>query len=193
MQFLEKLGGSYMEVDDYVGALYKGIPWKYRRWRGKDGVWRDRDITSVDRARRIGEYFNQYNIAAGLKELAQMYVTDKAFGKVGTALKRKTAELGQENLWSGARGTGADVPLNRQDEEARKKLVRERYEANKKDRYYYKTDYLETGGFFRRKVSRPDTEIPWFRRGTRHKGSAATGQTYNRRGRGNSYYASNRG
>lgn len=193
MAFLEKVGGSYMEVDDYVAALYKGIPWKYRRWRGRDGVWRDRDITSADRAFRIGQYFDQYNISAGLKELAQMYLTDKAFGKVGQALKNKTRELGNEGIWGGARGAGAGVPLNRQDEEARKKLVRERYEANKKDRFYWKTEYWETGGYLRRKVSRPDTEIPWFRRGTRHRGSGATGQSYDRRGRGNSYYSSNRG
>ena len=59
--------GSYTEVDDTVAALYKGLPWKLRRWRGRDGVWRDRDITSVDRAKRLYQLLGQLDVQKGVK------------------------------------------------------------------------------------------------------------------------------
>ncbi|AXH74990.1 MAG: hypothetical protein [Microviridae sp.] len=193
MEAMEKLGGSYMEYDDFVSALYKGIPWKYRRWRGKDGVWRDRDITSLDRSKRIFEYMEKYNVKVGIQELAKMWLTDKAIGKFGSKLKERTRDLGNAGLFQGTRGLGSGTPLDNRAEEARKDVIRAKYDREKKDREYWKYINMGEAGWFKRKALRPDTEIPWFRRETRHTGSAVAGQSYNRRGRAKPYYTSNRG
>lgn len=192
-KLLEQLGGTYMEFDDFVGALYKGIPWKYRRWRGRDGVWRDRDITSDARALRIWEYFEKYNITVGLTELAKMWATDKAIGAFGRKLKKQTRDLGDKGLYSGASGLGRGTPLSNHEEEARKKTISEKYEATKKDREYWKYIDMGSAGWFKQKRLRPDTEIPWFRRETRHVGSSSGGQSYNKRGRDQPYYTAYRG
>lgn len=190
MDAMNKLGGTYMEYDDFIGALYKGIPWKYRRWRGRDGVWRDRDITSFDRAQQIYNYLEKYNVKVGIEELAKMYLTDKAIGKFGQALKNRTRDLGENGLFSGTRGLGSGTPLNSSDEEARKKVIREKYQRERKDREYWKYTDMGSAGWMREKRLRPDTEIPWFRRETRHTGSSVSGQKYDRRGSGQSYYSS---
>lgn len=192
-KLLESLGGNYMEFDDFIAALYKGIPYKYRRWRGRDGVWRDRDHTSDLRAQRIYEYFDKYNVSVGLEELAKMWATDKAIGKFGQALKKRTRDLGDKGLYQGASGLGRGTPLNKQDNEVRKKLIRDRYAKTRKDREYWRYIDMGTAGWFRQKRLRPDTEIPWLRRETRHVGSSTALQSYSRRGRGKSYYSSNRG
>lgn len=163
MKFLEATGGNYMEMDDYIAALYKGIPWKYRRWRGTDGVWRDRDITSVSRAQRIQQYLAQYDIEAGLTELAKMYLTDKAFGKAGQALKNKTKELGDLGEWSGARGLGSGTPLNKTQWEAEKAVIREEFNRTYKERTYTRSYKNADGEWQTTKYIRPRKEIPWLR------------------------------
>lgn len=190
---LQALGGTYMEYDDFVSALYKGIPWKYRRWRGKDGVWRDRDITSLDRSKRIFEYLEKYNVKVGIQELAKMWLTDKAIGKFGQKLKERTRDLGNDGLYAGASGLGRGTPLSNRQEEARKQVIRDKYQREKKDREYWKYINMGAAGWFRQKRLRPDTEIPWLRRETRHTGSSVAGQSYNRRGRGGSYYSTSKG
>lgn len=193
MDAMNKLGGSYMEYDDFISALYKGIPWKFRRWRGRDGVWRDRDITSASRAQRMWEYMEKYNVKVGIEELAKMYLTDKAIGKFGQKLKERTRDLGDNGLYAGASGLGRGTPLDSRSEEARKKLIREKYQRERKDREYWKYINMGEAGWFRQKRLRPDTEIPWARRETRHVGSSASGQRYNKRGRGGPYYVPFRG
>ena len=190
---MNKFGGRYMEYDDFISALYKGIPWKFRRWRGRDGVWRDRDITSVSRAQRMWEYMEKYNVKVGIGELAKTYLTDKAFGAFGRILKERTRHLGDKGLYAGASGLGRGTPLDSREEDARKKLIREKYQRERKDREYWKYINMGEAGWFRQKRLRPDTEIPWARRETRHVGSSASGQRYNKRGRGGSYYVPSRG
>jgi len=163
-KFLEKYGGSYMEIDDAVAAIYKGLPWKLRRWRGRDGVWRDRDHTSTRRLERLYSSLGQLDVEKAMIELVKDQLSDKAFGMVGRHLKNKTRELGDAGLWSGARGLGQGTPLSNHDEEARKKLIRDKFKAQSDDSRWYRVREQQSDGSWRSVLKqRPNTQIPWYR------------------------------
>ena len=73
--------GGFTESDDFMSALYKGLHWKVRRWRGRDGVWRDRDITSFTRAKRLGRQLGDLSIEKAITEIVKENATDWAYGK----------------------------------------------------------------------------------------------------------------
>ena len=163
-KFLEKVGGSYMEFDDKVAALYKGLHWSVRRWRGRDGVWRDRDITSAARMERIFQYAAtvKFSVNDAITELAKEQASDWAFGKIGSAIKKKTQENANEGFWAGARGPSSQ-PQDNQWSEAYKELQRQRYQRNKKARRYTSWREQQNGEWVRVVRERPDTQIPWFK------------------------------
>lgn len=174
-KFLNKYGGSYMELDDAVAAVYKGLPWKLRRWRGRDGVWRDRDHTSASRLKRLYSSLGQLDVEKAMIELVKDQVSDYAFGKAGNVLKNRTRELGDEGLWSGSRGLGAGTPLNSHDEEARKKLIRDA--AKKEPKRWYRVREQQADGSWRSVLKeRPVMQIPWYRRQSMYPRMARRGE-----------------
>jgi len=175
LNFMSGAIGSYTEVDDTVAALYKGLPWKLRRWRGRDGVWRDRDITSVDRAKRLYQLLGQLDVQKGIEEIIKQQLSDAAFGMVGNKLKQKAKELGDEGLWTGNTGfqTGS---ANRFDtwEEAYEQLRKE--QAGKvKYRQYTVHEQQADGSWKWVKKVRPVTQVPWFMQKSRYLRMARRG------------------
>lgn len=162
--FLGNAVSSYTEVDDAVEALYKGLPWYVRRWKGRDGVWRDRDITSVARAARLGQHIGKLIIEDAVTNLIVNGLTDEAFGLVGNALKQKTKELGNEGLWQGFQGPQAGGSLRGDSwEEVYEKLKKEAAQREIKRRQYTVKTRLGPGLYKYETRTRPVTQIPWFR------------------------------
>lgn len=166
-KFLNKGVGSFTEIDDAVAAIYKGLPWKYRRWRGRDGVWRDRDINTKSRTERLYQLIGKLDIETAVKELVKNELTDRAFGKVGNRLKKKTQELADEGLWGGFQGLGQNPNrFNDSWDEVYKKLKKEateRQERNGHNWYFTRTQDPVTRRWVGRWRQRPVTTIPWYR------------------------------
>lgn len=163
-KFLEKAGGTYMEFDDNVAALYKGLHWSVRRWRGRDGVWRDRDITSVARMERIFAYAAtvKFSVSDAILELSKEQASDWAFGKIGNAIKKKTTENANAGWWAGARGPSSS-PQDKFLPDMYKELQRQRFQRNKELHKYTSWREAENGKWVRVERYRPNTQIPWYK------------------------------
>lgn len=163
LQFMNQAVGSYTEMDDTIAALYKGLPWHLRRWRGRDGVWRDRDIRSDTRAKRLFDLLGQLDVEKAIEEVIKQELTDAAFGTVGNKLKQKAKDLGDQGLWPSATGfqTGG-AKRHETWEEAYEKLRKEGAEKVKTRQYTVK---IRVGpGLYRYETrTRPVTQIPWFK------------------------------
>lgn len=163
LRLLEATGGSFMEKDDIIAAMYKGLPWKLRRWRGKDGIWRDRDHTTTRRLSRLFSNLGSLDVGTALTEVAKNELGDAIHGKLGKALKDRTKQLADSGLWSGSRGLGQGTPLENSWEETYKRL---KAEAAARDpaRWYLAKHYDAKNGVWVRKWrQRPVTSIPWLR------------------------------
>lgn len=169
LRTLDGLIGSFTEIDDSVSAVYKGLPWQYRRWKGRDGVWRDRDINTKTRLERLYSLIGKIDIQTAIKELVKNELTDRAFGTVGRKLQRKTRELADEGLWGGFQGLGQNPNrFNKSWDEVYKKLKKEATEREERlglrHNWYYSKHYDPSSdtwkGVWRQ---RPVTQIPWYR------------------------------
>lgn len=85
---IEGLVGGFTEMDDFVAALYRSLPWQQRRWRGRDGVWRERDIRTDTRLQRLWENLDDADIGVAIKNLGNELVVDRAIGMGGSAIRR---------------------------------------------------------------------------------------------------------
>lgn len=162
--FLLKQGvGKYTEIDDTLSALYKGLPWKLRRWRGRDGVWRDRDITSVARAKRLYQLLGELDVNKAIEEVIKEELSDLAFGTAGNILKKRAKELGDQGLWTGNTGFQTGGSLREDNwEEVYEKLKKEAAKEQKLRQYTVKE--MNPDGTYRLvRKRRPVTQIPWFK------------------------------
>lgn len=163
LQFMNQAVGSYTEMDDTISALYKGLPWHLRRWRGRDGVWRDRDIRSDTRAKRLFELLGQLDVEKAIEEVIKQQLTDAAFGTVGNKLKQKAKDLGNEGLWSGATGFQSGGAKRHETwEEAYEKLKKEGMPKVKRRQYTVK-ERIGPGLYRYVTRTRPVTQIPWYK------------------------------
>lgn len=164
---LNNIVGTFTEIDDTVSAIYKGLPWKYRRWKGKDGVWRDRDANTALRLERLYKLVGKIDIDVAVDEIIKNEMTDKAFGKVGNRLKKKTRELADDGLWGSFQGLGRNPNrFNKSWEEVYKKLKTDaaKREREKGHNWYYSKSYdRETNRWVGVWKQRPMTQIPWYR------------------------------
>lgn len=184
-KFLNKGVASFTEIDDAVSAIYKGLPWQYRRWKGRDGVWRDRDITTKTRSERLYSLVGKIDIQTAVTELIKNEFSDRAFGKVGNRLKRRTKELADEGLWGGFQGLGQNPNrFNDSWDEVYKKLKREATEREKRlglrHNWYYTRHWdADKKTFVGKWRQRPVTQIPWYRqRSAYDRRVDLTGQWY---------------
>lgn len=173
--FLKGVGGSFMELDDYVAAIYKALPWKIRRWRGSDGVWRDRDANTKDRLERLYSALGELSINDAIMNLVKNEASDRAWGSVGNALKGRARELGDQGLWNGLRGPGASTPLNKDQWDAQKAAEQERWRrmlANGEYHNWYRVrEYNpETNRWEYVLKQRPVMRIPWYRQESLYPG-----------------------
>lgn len=109
MRALDGMINKYTEMDDVVSAVYKALPWEVRCWKGRDGVWRDRDHLTHLRAQRIAQYADQLSIGSIVENLIENQVEDLVGGVIGELGKRAINAndyyRGLEGLQSGQRFT----------------------------------------------------------------------------------------
>ena len=171
---LQQWIGGFTEADDFISAIYKGLDWKVRRWRGRDGVWRDRDINSVTRAMRLGEQFGELNIQTAITELIKTKVTDYAYGKTSS----KTIENFQKSGLHFPRGLTSQRNSGSWND-VYKKLQKEQGAKVNPVRYVYTNQYdPATKAWSRVKTLRNDrTSIPWYRQTSDYNRRAFRGES----------------
>lgn len=154
--------GKYMEVDDVVAAIYKGLPWQVRRWRGRDGVWRDRDPSTATRLKRLYSDLGKLDIETAITEVIKNEMTDQALGRVGSALKKKAGELLPGSIGFQTGGSKIrenwDTVYDRLKKEA---AAKKHYEKQKYKRW---VSLGMGGGGYLEEKPQGVTEIPWFRK-----------------------------
>ena len=84
---LSVLLGQITEANDYVKAVYKALPANVRRWKGRDGRWRDHDITPQDQLQRIWENADKLDVGEVVKNLVANEIEDRILGRVGRNLR----------------------------------------------------------------------------------------------------------
>lgn len=99
---LWRLVGNVTETYDAISAVYKALPWQLRRFKGRDGKWRDKAVTPQDRARAIWDFAGKASqsewdafMFQAAKNVAWEQVQDYAIGKLASgrvkAYKRNEA------------------------------------------------------------------------------------------------------
>ena len=166
--------GGFTESDDFMSALYKGLHWKVRRWRGRDGVWRDRDITSFTRAKRLGSQIGDLSIEKAITEIVKENATDWAYGKTSKKIIDNFKESGLQfphGLTSRRYGGSW--------EEVYEMLRKQQGAKINPVRYIYKNEYDPvTRTWQRTKTLRNDrTTIPWYRQKSDFKRRAYRGES----------------
>lgn len=162
LRVLEKGIGSYLEMDDIVAAIYKGLPWQVRRWRGRDGVWRDRDPSTKTRLERLYKDIGKLDIEKAVVEVIKNELSDEAIGRVGNRLKTFAGDklpgaIGFQTGGSKIKEAWDDVYERLKKEAAAKK----QYEKQTYKRWVS----LGSGrGGYLEEVNQGVTEIPWFRK-----------------------------
>lgn len=79
------------EGADFVDAIYKSIPGKYRRWKGRDGKWRDSAITPQDKIKFIWTHFERVDVADALTNLVENEAEDQGIGRFNNWGKKSYA------------------------------------------------------------------------------------------------------
>ena len=183
-QWMKILGfaGKITEFDDLVSALYNGLPSSLTRWRGRDGVWRQRDATTADRVQRLFDYVGRVDMkkaidfavkAAG--EVAKNELEDLALGKLG----RLQAQAGRTFNASRSHAISKMTGFDKNSWEIRK--AHEKAEFQKwwkggakvaaplshgrgfQARWYWATKVNKDGELSYVWTERPKTQIPWYR------------------------------
>lgn len=93
-QGLMKTFGKFTESDDFIRAVYKALPWQVRRWRGRDGIWRDRHWNSKDRLGAIWQYNHMINIAEAINNIMIDQANDSVVGKYGQMQAEQYGKVG---------------------------------------------------------------------------------------------------
>lgn len=163
--------GKFTEADDWAKAVYKALPWRIRRWRGRDGIWRDRDANTITRLSRIYEYAHDINVSEAIKNIMVDNAIDKAGGKFGKSLAKATAKNGV-----GLTGPQTGEKMKQQIwDDAAKKWKRSQPVPQRTYRQWEKVDqnklYTDPNGDIRSYTGRrwrltdrvrPNTQIPWY-------------------------------
>ena len=154
--------------------MYKGLHWKVRRWRGRDGVWRDRDITSFTRAKRIGRQLGDLSIEKAITEIVKETATDWAYGKTAKKITDNFKKSGLQfpHGLTSQRNSGSW-------EEVYEKLRKQQGAKVNPVRYIYTNTYDPvTKTWQREKRLRNDrTTIPWYRQTSDFKRRAYRGES----------------
>lgn len=161
LEGMEKLISGITEMDDFVSAVYKGLPWQLRRWKGRDGVWRDRDIRTDTRLQRLYGELGSLNIKTAIKEVIKENAVDYAGAFIGKlnnkALKNNQYYRGKTGLQFGGRLT----------KDAWKKLKDDLALGAAKaqpDKYHYRWVMDKDGLYYRKRVLQQKQMIPWLQR-----------------------------
>ena len=181
-KWLETLVGGFTETDDVVSAIYKALPWKVRRWKGRDGVWRDRDINTATRLERLYMESGNLSVKDAIGNLWKAHqnvqnqdLTDKLYGALGDQLKKQVRKLADDGLYSGSTGLGT-TRYNETWEKAYEKL-KAKAVKDKKHRVIRTRRYdPKTGLWTNHEQTAPVMEIPWMRQESYYPREARRGE-----------------
>lgn len=166
LQGLDKIINTYTESDDFIAAVYKALPWEIRRWRGRDGVWRDRDIGSQQRLERIYANLGKLSLSKAIKEVAENHGTDAAYGGIGKAMGGAIGKAAGTGYYSGLRGLQAGGAKQREItwEALYEELAKAAADRKAKTRTYTKWTKGKDGKWTVKEITVKDrTTIPWLR------------------------------
>lgn len=169
LQGLDKIINTYTESDDFIAAVYKALPWEIRRWRGRDGVWRDRDIGSQQRLERIYANLGKLSLSKAIKEVAENHGTDAAYGGIGKAMGGAIGKAAGTGYYSGLRGLQAGGAKQREItwEALYEELAKAAADRKAKTRTYTKWTKGKDGKWTVKEITVKDrTTIPWMRQKT---------------------------
>ena len=165
--WLARVGGSYTELDDFVAAIYKGLPWKLRRWRGQDGVWRDRDYTTAQRSQRIFNLMGSLNVIDAISAVMKNEGSDRLWGQLGNTLVQGLQSSG---MWAGLGGFQLGSSKLAKDKwEMQKKATQEEFARTYRNQYYSVRVKGPDGEWRTELRLRPKTQIPWLRKQSQYK------------------------
>jgi hypothetical protein len=85
---LSRVLSAATEAGDYIDAAYEALPFHLRRWKGRDGKWRDRHITPQDKLRHVYEHFDEMSVEKFAQNMVENELEDRFFGKIGDLNKR---------------------------------------------------------------------------------------------------------
>lgn len=92
--------GAVTEACEAVDVFYKALPWQLRRWKGRDGKWRDKEITCHMRALAVFRNAASINVEEALIGLVENEIKDRVIGKANQAATNAAIKAG----YPGARG-----------------------------------------------------------------------------------------
>jgi len=159
--------GSFMEYDDFIAAIYKGLPWDKRRWRGEDGVWRDRDYTTAGRAERIWNLLGSLNVEKAIEEVVKNEAQDRFFGSVGNVFKKAARDSGHWQSVAGFQVGGSN--RRNMDWERQKKAAQENFAREHRNQFYAVRVQKADGSWETQYRLRPVTQIPWLRKKSQYQ------------------------
>lgn len=93
--------GQINEGCEVVDAIYKTLPWQRRRWKGRDGKWRDQETQCAARAVAILMNFDALSVKAVVQAVLANEAEDRIIGKLSQG-----AIKGQHNAGSPRPGSG---------------------------------------------------------------------------------------
>lgn len=175
--WLMAIGGGFTEMDDFIAAVYKGLPWQLRRWRGRDGVWRDRDHRTDRRLQRLYQEVGSLSINTAIKEVIKDQFSDAAYGKAGNQIKQSVQAAGKKGLYWGATGLQRGSNLHKKNwADLYQKLKADAAKLNPARFYRVKQRDPKTGEWRLVIKERPMTQIPWYRQESNYPRMARPGE-----------------
>lgn len=108
-RILNGLVGFVGEAGDFVDAVYDALPPKVRRWKGRDGKWRDRDANPITKAERIFNNLDKLDVDKAIENIIANQLEDKLIGSLASGARKDLARKG----WTSDRnpfGTPSQMP-----------------------------------------------------------------------------------
>lgn len=143
LQALGMIVNGFTETDDFIYAIYNALPWNLRRWKGRDGVWRDRDANTWSRYQRILQYASSISVKEAVENLKKNQEIDAIGGRIGRIGRHAV----QNNAYyRGARGLQAGQNFTKEIWDDLLLEMRRAEEKKAKPRDYYKYQPVDKDG-----------------------------------------------
>lgn len=162
-KFLEDAVGGYTETDDFFKALYDALPWQVRRWKGRDGVWRERDISTAEKINRLGQYVDLINVAKAVENYWKNQGGDKMGGRLGEFGAEAVAKASGNNLYRGAQGLQSGGRFTKKSWDDALENLRKKAAESFKPKVYYTWEKDNLGRWQRKRRVTQQGMIPWLR------------------------------
>jgi len=79
--------------NDAIGAFYDSLPSKLRRWKGRDGKWRNRDISPQTKLARLLQNSKDIDLPTALENLLKNEFEDRVIGGLSKGIQRNYSKM----------------------------------------------------------------------------------------------------